>query len=439
MILRSRRKLQTTRPSSRLWKNIRIEPKALASGDPGTTSKAASFDANAFGSVMPGFVIAITLVLLHAYPTLLTADDFGWGGGRLPAHAELVDREFDAVDTASSDFAPDDAMASESARMAAAWEEDDALAAELQEAPEEFATEAPEGETPGTVLNRSDADRLHTVDPFDADDRFAQLPNDPFDEPSGETIPELEQRPNLDAVENALDREMERREAEVDQRAGESDEPAVDEEVVEESADTERSQVGEGAPRNDLNFQLQTPQRPAGETVEPFRRGIGTTPAEEAAQSQQSCEEELAALKADRISTVDLSIRIDGVAGEDFPYECPLGDEQLQPRVWPEITYTWKASALCHKPLYFEDVQLERYGHSWPRCAQPIMSGAHFFGSMAILPYKMGLQTPNECVYALGHYRPGSCAPYYIEALPFTWRAAAFQTGVITGIHFALP
>jgi hypothetical protein len=51
----------------------------------------------------------------------------------------------------------------------------------------------------------------------------------------------------------------------------------------------------------------------------------------------------------------------------------------------------------------------------------------------------MGLETPNECIYALGHYRPGSCAPYYIEALPFTWRAAAFQTGVITGIHFAFP
>jgi hypothetical protein len=107
--------------------------------------------------------------------------------------------------------------------------------------------------------------------------------------------------------------------------------------------------------------------------------------------------------------------------------------------VWPEITYTWKASTLCHKPLYFEQVQLERYGHSWPRCLQPVMSGAHFFSSVAILPYKMGLETPNECIYALGHYRPGSCAPYYIEALPFTWRAAAFQTGAVTGIHFAFP
>ena len=326
--------------------------------------------------------------------------------------------------------------------MAAAWEEDDALAAELESEPTEVAIEEaaePEPETRSVLTKARESNPLHTVDPFEADDRFAQLPNDPFDEPSGETIPELDQKQNLDEVENALDRELERREAEVEERTGDSEEAEASEPEIAEEDSTERSQIEQPAQQNDFEFQLQTPERPQSETVEPFRRGIGTTPSEEAAQSQESCEEELAALKADRISTVDLSIRIDGVPGEDFPYECPLGNDELEPRVWPEITYTWKASALCHKPLYFEDVQLERYGHSWPRCAQPIMSGAHFFGSVAILPYKMGLQTPNECVYALGHYRPGSCAPYYIEALPFTWRAAAFQTGVVTGINFALP
>jgi hypothetical protein len=327
--------------------------------------------------------------------------------------------------------------------MAAAWEEDDALAAELEDAPEDVAPAEPvRSETESrSVITKSTI--APPIDPFESDDRYAQLPDDPFDEPSGETIPELEERPNLDEVENALDREMERREAEVEERAGKSEEMDIAEEPTTEEdmtdAGTEPSQVGEEAPQSGLEFDLQTPERPQSEVIEPLRRGIGTTPSEEAAQSQESCEEELAALKADRISTVDLSIRIDGVPGEDFPYECPLGDDTLQPRVWPEITYTWKASALCHKPLYYEDVQLERYGHSWPRFAQPLVSGAHFFGSTAILPYKMGLQTPNECVYALGHYRPGSCAPYYIEALPFTWRAAAFQAGVVTGINFALP
>ena len=70
---------------------------------------------------------------------------------------------------------------------------------------------------------------------------------------------------------------------------------------------------------------------------------------------------------------------------------------------------------------------------------QPIMSGAHFFGTIPILPYKMGLETPQECVYALGYYRPGSCAPYMMTQPGFTWRAAAFQTGAVTGVAAAVP
>ena len=327
--------------------------------------------------------------------------------------------------------------------MAAAWEDDDALAAELEKAPAETAPESSESRS--VITKQSDANPLNTVDPFEADDRTAQLPDDLFDEPAGEPIPQLEER--IDAIEEAVENEIDRRRGEptelLEEPRDSSETDGVEpEDLEEEPADAaeERSQLGgENAVQSDLNFQLQTPEKQQPEVVRPYQAEQEARMADELNESQKSCEEEIAALKSDRINSVDLSIRIAGVAGEDYPYECPLGDDQLEPRVWPEITYTWTASALCHKPLYFEQVQLERYGHSWPRCVQPIMSGAHFFGSVAILPYKMGLETPTECIYALGHYRPGSCAPYYIEALPFTWRAAAFQTGAITGIHFALP
>lgn len=368
-----------------------------------------------------------------------------WEQGRagLPAHAGLVDQAFDTPDSVANDFGTGSDISESSAMMATAWDEDDALAAELAEEPADITPEASaESESPAHYgpLQPADGNPLQTVDPFEADDRFAQLPNDPFDEPAGDVIPELDRNQNLEEIENALQRELERREADIRERAGETEAPTSEEELSSLPDDTtERSQIGDPAPRSELDFHLQIPERRPVETVEPLPRGFEERLSEEAAQSRESCEEELAALRSDRISTVDLNIRVDGVPGEDFPYECQLGEETLKPRVWSEITYTWKASALCHKPLYFEDVQLERYGHSWPRCAQPLVSGAHFFGSAAILPYKMGLKTPNECVYALGHYRPGSCAPYYIEALPFTWRAAAFQAGAVTGIHFALP
>ena len=151
------------------------------------------------------------------------------------------------------------------------------------------------------------------------------------------------------------------------------------------------------------------------------------------------CDKLYAAVRADNIKDISLDIRQQGTAGVDFPFECEGRRPPFQPRNWSPVTYMWKASGLCSKPLYFEQVQLERYGHDWGPVLQPFVSGAHFFGTIPILPYKMGLQTPNECDYSLGYYRPGSCAPYMIEPLGFTWRAAAFQAGAVTGAAFAIP
>ena len=140
------------------------------------------------------------------------------------------------------------------------------------------------------------------------------------------------------------------------------------------------------------------------------------TLSDEGAEAQADCTEELAKLKAHTLDQVDLSIAIAGDPGQDFPVECSIDDGTWHDgRCWDETTYMWKASALCHKPLYFEDEALERYGHSWGPCLDPLVSGAHFFCKLPVLPYCMGVTPPNECMYALGHYRPGNCAPYMMR------------------------
>lgn len=170
-----------------------------------------------------------------------------------------------------------------------------------------------------------------------------------------------------------------------------------------------------------------------------MREGTGKI-AQERSDAMKSCAEGLAALKANRLDSIDLYIGVTGSEGEDYPYVCTLDDGSVfVPRQWCEVTYMWKASGLCHKPLYFEDVHLERYGHSWGPYVQPLVSGAHFFGTLPILPYKMGLKTPNECVYTLGYYRPGNCAPYLLDPIPFTWRAALFEGGAAVGVAAILP
>lgn len=170
-------------------------------------------------------------------------------------------------------------------------------------------------------------------------------------------------------------------------------------------------------------------------------RGSGSAVTEEERQhANESCAEELENIKSNRIASIDLTITPRGEAGRDFPFECSIDDGSVYAgRHWDEVTYMWKAAANCHKPLYFEQVQLERYGHSFGPHLQPVVSGAHFFGSLIVLPYQMGLTPPTECMYPLGHYRPGNCAPYMVPAVPLSWRAAMFQGGAAVGITAILP
>lgn len=133
-----------------------------------------------------------------------------------------------------------------------------------------------------------------------------------------------------------------------------------------------------------------------------------------------------------------LSTNIAPSSGE-LPKDCPWGGDDFIPRAWSGVTFTWTASALSHKPLYFEDVQLERYGHMLGPWLQPFASGAHFFLTVPILPYKMGLELPNECIYTLGYYRPGSCAPYMLDPIPLSIRAGLFEAGAWIGAAAVIP
>lgn len=109
-------------------------------------------------------------------------------------------------------------------------------------------------------------------------------------------------------------------------------------------------------------------------------------------------------------------------------------------RGWNTMSYSWQAPALYHSPLYFEQVEVERYGNEI--CGiQPWVSGAHFYATVFTLPYQMGIEDngPFSCHYDLGHNRPGECVPYSIHALPFSWTGALTQGAVATGLAFVIP
>ncbi|QEG23563.1 hypothetical protein MFFC18_34640 [Mariniblastus fucicola] len=119
-----------------------------------------------------------------------------------------------------------------------------------------------------------------------------------------------------------------------------------------------------------------------------------------------------------------------------LPSVCSIGQRGSLQRNWTPQTVTWHASSLCHKPLFFENIQLERYGHSRGPFMQPIHSTFHFFRSIIFLPYNSAINPPNECQYSLGFYRPGNCAPWLLDPIPFSREGIRRQALASVGLGF---
>ena len=121
------------------------------------------------------------------------------------------------------------------------------------------------------------------------------------------------------------------------------------------------------------------------------------------------------------------------------PTECTFGDETYLARSWQPSTLTWKATGVCHKPLYFEEPQLERYGHTTGHFMQPLLSGAHFFLNLVALPYNAASIRRGNANIRLGYYRPGSCAPWLVPPVPLSVRGALWEAGAIVGGIAIIP
>lgn len=99
----------------------------------------------------------------------------------------------------------------------------------------------------------------------------------------------------------------------------------------------------------------------------------------------------------------------------------------------------WAPSDICHYPLRFEEAMLERHGHVRLGYLQPIVSGVRFFTTIPMIPYLNTLQPRHQPVYALGNYRPGSCAPMLRDTIPYDKHAAVVEAMAVAGFFWATP
>jgi len=127
---------------------------------------------------------------------------------------------------------------------------------------------------------------------------------------------------------------------------------------------------------------------------------------------------------------IDCSAELFSATGADTPAER---------RGNPPAVVHWVPTELAHQPLYFDDVPLERYGQSVCPVAQPLLSGAHFFGMFPLIPYKMGIDRTHDPVYTLGYYRPGSPTPCVRQKLPWEKDAALMEAGTWVGLLLLIP
>jgi hypothetical protein len=144
-----------------------------------------------------------------------------------------------------------------------------------------------------------------------------------------------------------------------------------------------------------------------------------------------------------RLTEVPLDIRnTAGTMPEDvslaaFP-EAPIASVPGPAPGRAEVPVAYSPWTICFRPLYFEEVRLERYGDTHG-ILQPAISGAHFFGSVVALPYKMTVRPPRSCECSNGFSRPGDCPLPGYGRHELRADAALVEAAVVAGIAVALP
>jgi hypothetical protein len=96
----------------------------------------------------------------------------------------------------------------------------------------------------------------------------------------------------------------------------------------------------------------------------------------------------------------DAAIRFDNFAAEAYA-------GSLEPRTFAASVRSFPAPGVRYRPIYFEHVGIERYGHHLGNLIQPPLEHGAFFLDAAALPLRLPHEPPWECQSDVGYCRPG--------------------------------
>lgn len=180
-----------------------------------------------------------------------------------------------------------------------------------------------------------------------------------------------------------------------------------------------------------------------GEKLAPTEEIV--TPAPSAATPFKAKQDDEANLDRFGRNILDVEVDIRPTAGvmpadrgaERFANE-PVIDETMPSGEPADVLCAYTPWTICYRPLYFEDIGLERYGKN-VGCLQTGLSGVRFFGSIAALPYKMTRRPPRSCECSNGFSRPGDCPLPGYGNRRLELDAALVEAAAITAVVYIIP
>ncbi|MBI3866096.1 MAG: HEAT repeat domain-containing protein [Planctomycetia bacterium] len=181
--------------------------------------------------------------------------------------------------------------------------------------------------------------------------------------------------------------------------------------VTDEPAPGEVQETSPGA-RNPQTRQdsirIREPERTTGPSIADVAKSIG--PGEAAADEDVDPEEGLKPINVVRasIQTTRGNVPPDYAAAKMAAEGAGPYHGLGYTRGWGPSPFGWDAPAVCHKPLYFEDINLERYGIHFGFCEIAVSTG-RFTKNVLLLPYNLLVQPTCERIYTIGYERPSNC------------------------------
>ena len=105
-------------------------------------------------------------------------------------------------------------------------------------------------------------------------------------------------------------------------------------------------------------------------------------------------------------------------------------------RQWPPLVEVVDPHFVCYRRLYFEQLNMERYGRDFGIWS-PLISQGAFYRDLLMLPYNAATEPFRRYECNSGYYLPGDAAPLLLYRPEWSWTGAAAQAAFI-GLGFVV-